>query len=52
MVLGNPFEDCGSFSFNEGLITATESSTSMMQRDQEAEAKSMILKPDVLKGLH
>jgi hypothetical protein len=47
MVLGNPLEDCGSFSYNEGVITATESSTSMMQRDQRAGAKSMIHKWDV-----
>jgi len=36
-------EPC-SYSYTEGVITATKSSTLMMQRHQVAEAKPMILK--------
>jgi len=52
MAHGSPLGDCGSFSYNEGVIIATESSTSTMQRGQGAEAKSIILKPSVPKRLH
>ena len=48
--LGRPFKSCGAFSYNECVITASESSTLMAQSAQGVKAKSMILKPSAPKG--
>jgi hypothetical protein len=50
MASGRLLEDCGSFCYNEGAMTAKESSTLTVQTDSGGHAKSIIHKSSLPRG--